>query len=105
MVGRWRMAPRTTGKAGAMSIELAQAVMDRSKALGPDKSILIIYAFHADDETGICWPSNETVAKKSGYNEKTVQRAKAHLLNIGELKLLQGGNTVGRSRKTDTLQV
>lgn len=50
-----------------------------------DKFVLMYYADRAsDDGTGI-WPSIETVAKATGFSERTVQKATKKLIHSGYL--------------------
>lgn len=47
-----------------------------------EKFVLLAYADHADHDGKNVFPAIETVAKKTGYNERTVQRATRQLEKI-----------------------
>jgi len=68
------------------------------------KLILLRLADHADTE-GLCWPGNASIATTLGCSERTVERAKARLRELGlvatEPRLLDDG----KGRKTDAIQL
>ena len=45
---------------------------------------------HKNDKTGLCNPSLETLAKETGLSVKTVARRRAHLVELGLLKITRG---------------
>ncbi len=50
-----------------------------------DKYVLLAYADHAGHDGGNIFPAVATVASKTGYTERTVQRATRRLEKIGLL--------------------
>jgi hypothetical protein len=50
-----------------------------------EKFVLLAYADHANHDGSSIYPAVETVAKKTGYNERTVQRATQELVKMGIL--------------------
>lgn len=67
-----------------MSIKRMTAVWDESCHKGNDLLLLLSLADHANDE-GYCWPSIETLAKKTRLSESTVIRATKRMEDSGEL--------------------
>lgn len=55
-----------------MSVKVMSYVWDISLFKGSDKLIMLCLADHADD-AGVCWPSIETIARKSGVSPTTVK--------------------------------
>lgn len=51
----------------------------KSKLYPTERFILLAYADHADGEGGNIYPSISTIAEKTGYSERTVQRVTAKL--------------------------
>lgn len=47
------------------------------------KFVLIAYADHADHNGRNIWPAIETIARKTGYNERSVQRLTGELQEMG----------------------
>lgn len=81
-----------------MSVKIMGMVWDASlnKNL---KFILLAYADHADHEGRNIFPSIETIAKKTGYDERSIQRITTELENIGYL-VLDGDERKGGSGNT-----
>ena len=55
-----------------MSIKVMSYVWDIPLFKGSDKLVMLCLADHSDD-TGFCWPSIETIARKSGVSATTVK--------------------------------
>ncbi|EGR3967463.1 helix-turn-helix domain-containing protein, partial [Vibrio cholerae] len=55
-----------------MSVKVMSYVWDISLFKGSDKLIMLCLADYADD-AGVCWPSIETIARKSGVSSTTVK--------------------------------
>lgn len=65
-------------------------VLHHSRATGTAKLVLLGVANHAGD--GGAWPTVATLARYANATERTVQRAIAHLVKLGELRVdRQGG--------------
>ncbi|KDM92872.1 helix-turn-helix domain-containing protein [Photobacterium galatheae] len=55
-----------------MSVKVMSYVWDIPLFKGSDKLVMLCLADHSDDE-GICWPSIDTIARKSGVSPTTVK--------------------------------
>ncbi|AGN34155.1 O protein [Vibrio phage VD1] len=55
-----------------MSVKVMSYVWDISLFKGSDKLVMLCLADHADDN-GVCWPSIDTIARKSGVSPTTVK--------------------------------
>ncbi|SHO57751.1 helix-turn-helix domain-containing protein [Vibrio quintilis] len=55
-----------------MSVKVMSYVWDIPVFRGSDKLVMLCLADHADD-SGFCWPSIETIARKSGVSATTVK--------------------------------
>lgn len=62
-----------------------------------EKFVLLAYADHADHEGGSIFPANATVAKKTGYSVRAIQRITRRLEESGFL-IADGENVGGRHR-------
>lgn len=67
-----------------MSVKIMGLVWDLDLPSN-EKFILLAYADHANHEGGNIWPAVETVSKKTGYHERSVQRITKDLESKGFL--------------------
>lgn len=65
-----------------MSVKIMGSVFD-SHLERDKKFILLAFADHADHDGGTIYPSIATIARKTGYSERQVQRITASLINDG----------------------
>ncbi|MFW7526319.1 helix-turn-helix domain-containing protein [Vibrio ostreicida] len=72
-----------------MSIKVMSYVWDIPQFKGSDKLVMLCLADHAD-EHGLCWPSIETIARKSGVSATTVKST---------LKKLETGGWVAKKHQ------
>ncbi len=76
-----------------MSVKAWTRVLHHSRAKGTDKLLLAAIANYADD-AGEAWPSVSTLAGILNVERSSAKRARARLVNLGELTYLhQGGGT------------
>lgn len=68
-----------------MSVRVMSWVWDHSRAEGIDRLILLAIADCANDEGTEAWPSVPTLMRKARVTRRTVQRALASLIELGEL--------------------
>lgn len=68
-----------------MSIKLMSAVWERSDISSTQKLVLLALADWANDE-GLCWPSIDRLAQKTGMAGRSVQRIIRDLEQIGLVK-------------------
>lgn len=78
-----------------MSVKVMSYVWDIPLFKGSDKLVMLCLADHADD-SGLCWPSIDTIARKSGVSPTTVKST---------LKKLEAGGWLfkrNQFKKTET---
>lgn len=69
-----------------MSVQMVAAVMDiDDDRLTPVQRLVLFAMANYADEDGWCWPSTERLAKHCGVTERSVQRARADLCDLGFL--------------------
>jgi len=61
-------------------------VRNHSKANGLDRFVLLIFAFYVNKETGLSYPTVETVAREIGKHRSTAFRRITNLIDLGELE-------------------
>lgn len=80
-----------------MSVKVMGKIFDVQGLSPRDKFVLIAYADHADHEGYNIRPSIDTIARKTGYTRRTVQRATRSLNKMGILVFMwyskKGTNT------------
>jgi hypothetical protein len=86
-----------------MSVEKISLVLNHSRAQGTEKLVLIGIANHDGD--GGAWPSIETLARYANVSERSVQRALAKLVDLGEIEVMlqAGGNQQTRADQRPNL--
>lgn len=72
-----------------------EAVFEKSKTKGPQRLLLTILAFHANDETGLCFPGHDVLAQETNMGKSTVKRVLTQLKETGEVLV---SNKRGRGR-------
>ena len=79
-----------------MSSKALSMVIHHSKASASARHVLTIIAWF-DGESG-SWPSQETIKEKTGLSKRTIGRAIAELIDIGEIDVIanDGGSHHGR---------
>lgn len=63
-------------------------VRNDSKATGMDRFVLLILAFYVNKETGVTYPSVDTIAREVGANRATVFRHLKNLIRSGVLEIV-----------------
>lgn len=81
-----------------MSVKVMGLVWDEPMERGM-KFVLLAYADHADHEGGNIFPAIETISKKTGYDERSVQRLTTKLEQAGYLVLV-GDRAGGPGKST-----
>ncbi len=79
-----------------MSVKVMAWVWDQDMPV-KEKFVLLAYADHADHEGGSIFPANKTIAKKTGYSVRSIQRITTRLEESGYL-VADGRNVGGRNR-------
>jgi hypothetical protein len=74
-----------------MSYNAVRAVIDRSKAKGSARLLLVILAEHLNEKTRRCDPSVATLAREANTTPRTVARLLAELKVDGEIEIATGG--------------
>lgn len=79
-----------------MGLNAIKSVLENSKATGSDRLVLMILAYHQNDETGECFPSRQLICEESGIKERNLIYRLNALESLGELTISRGngsGNT------------
>ena len=82
-----------------MSTKAVQMVVHHSKAKATARHVLTVIAFF-DGDSG-SWPSQETIAKHTGLDTRTIKRQIKHLLEIGELDVIANGGGSNGGRRSN----
>ena len=77
-----------------MSIKIMTLVWE-SYLPSNEKFVLLALADHARDDGSRVYPSIETISKKTGFSERTVQRQMRKLQALGVLEIVKGANRYG----------
>lgn len=77
-----------------MSVKVMSYVWDIPSFKGSDKLVMLCLADHADDQ-GVCWPSIDTISRKSGVSATTVKTT---------LKKLEIGNWIVKKNQFKTAE-
>jgi DNA-binding transcriptional ArsR family regulator len=79
-----------------MSFAFTDAALGLTGICPSQKLTLSIFAKHANSK-GICWPSNQTVARTTGFDERTVRR---HIESLKGMGIIERITREGRSAMT-----
>ena len=80
-----------------MSIKIMSWVLDHSPYLGKQRLIHLVLADHANDE-GLCWPSQETIARRAGCSVEYVRTTVTSMVTDGYL--VRERESAGRGKPT-----
>ncbi len=80
-----------------MGIKWVNAVLQNSTLTGNAKLILVAIANHADNTTGICWPSHDALAKIAHCSDRQLIRCLRSAEDSGELIIRRGDGRGNRS--------
>jgi hypothetical protein len=83
-----------------MSVKVMGYVFDLEGLKPAEKFVLVAYADHADHKGENIYPSIKTIAKKTGYDRRTVQRITRKLEKL-EVLIKNGTGKGGRSNTTN----
>src|SRR5688500_17789056 len=78
-----------------VSIPTLLHVLNNSKTKKSHRLVLIEIANHVNDNNGLAWPSQETIANKVGLTRRRVVDLIAELKAIGELEVPPHGSPTG----------
>lgn len=67
-----------------MSVRVMALVWDSTLEGSNNRHVMVALADRAD-ETGVCWPSVNTLARKTGLDRRTVQRVVSRMVEQGFL--------------------
>jgi hypothetical protein len=81
-----------------MSIKIMSWVLDHSPYEGKGRLIHVVLADHANDD-GVCWPSQEKIAKRAGCSVEHVRVMVQQMIKDGYLKLTEPSKGRGNSHK------
>lgn len=83
-----------------MGVRMQEAVHQRwgSAIRGAERAVLNYLAFRANEQTGWCWPTVETIAREAGYSDRAVQLALPRLARRGAIAIEAGSGHHGAHR-------
>lgn len=76
-----------------MSVRVMSWVFEHSNSTGNDRLVLLAIADRCDDDGGNCWKSTEKLAEKARVSKRTAQRCIDHLVELGELEVVERPGT------------
>ena len=82
-----------------MSAKAVQLVAHHSQAKATARHVLMIIAFF-DGDSG-SWPSQQTIAKHTGLETRTIKRMIKYLVEIGELDVIANGGGSNGGRRSN----
>lgn len=81
-----------------MSVRASSWAWESSRSTGSAFLVLLALADHAGQDGGDCWPSVGRLARRCRVDERTVQRAVATLVDLGELIVEEAAGPRGTNR-------
>ena len=69
-----------------MSWKITQWVCESSEAVGSARLVSLVLSENADEDTGECYPSMETICRKARVSERTARSAIRSLEALGEIE-------------------
>jgi len=81
-----------------MGFLIEEAIWENSKQEGIALLVLLAIATHADNDTGMCYPSQERLAKVSRCSVRGVQKIVSRLVEDGEVDIIIKGGEPGAKR-------
>jgi hypothetical protein len=65
------------------------------KAKKSHRLVLLEIANHVNDDNGLAWPSQNTIARRTGLSRRWIVEIIADLVAVGELKIIPEGGPNG----------
>lgn len=75
-----------------MSVAMIQAAFADQSTTGNDRLVMLVMAWHADEDHDIAWPTLRTIAAEAHIAINTVRRALQRLTDQGLLELVDKGS-------------
>ena len=82
-----------------MSYKIQDAVWERAEHRGETMMVLLALAGYASNE-GICWPAQETLAKRARVSRRGLQYIIRKLVESGDVEIEQAGGSGERGRSS-----
>ena len=82
-----------------MSWDAVRRVLEKSRATGTSRLVLVVLAEHTNSSTGDCYPSVPLIAAEVLVQDRAVQYALKDLVDLGELDIELHGAPVGGRRQ------
>lgn len=73
-----------------MGLNAIKSVIENSKSVGTDRMVLMVLAYHQNDETGECFPSHDLLCKEIGIKKRGLIYCLNRLEALGEIQLIRG---------------
>lgn len=82
---------------------VTKAVLEDESLKAADKSVYAVLCMYAGNTTSECFPSRDTLIKKSGVSDKTLRNSIAKLKECGYISVEKRYNKEGRASNLYTL--
>lgn len=76
---------------------VTRKVIEDETLKASDKSVYAVLCMYADNRTKECYPSRETLLKKSGISDKPLRNSLRVLSDKGYIEIKERYNSVGRT--------
>ena len=73
-----------------MGLNAINSVLENSKATGSDRLVLMILAYHQNDNTSECFPSHEVLCREAGIKKRGLIYCLNRLEALGEIQIIRG---------------
>jgi hypothetical protein len=83
-----------------MSFRHMQLVIDHSQTTGPDRAIMLVLAYRADEKTAECWPGLDRIASDAGLTRRCIYKRLPVIEATGELTVIRNSHAVRTIRGT-----
>ena len=75
-----------------MSYAEINLVLKHSRTKSTARAVMLVIA-HRINHDGVCWPNMARLAQDAGISERSAIRAVRELVNLGEIRIAQGGRS------------
>jgi hypothetical protein len=86
-----------------MGLNAIKSVLENSKAIGTDRLVLTILAYHQNDETGECFPSHDLLCQEVGIKKRGLVYCLNRLEALKEIQIIRGLGKGNNSKYRITL--
>lgn len=70
-------------------VMVTRSALEDEALKSSDKSVYSVLCMYADNKTQDCWPSRETIQKKSGVSDRTLRNSLQALQDRGYIEVIE----------------